>query len=283
MNYADDEVKWRLFQQSRGLASKINDPIWTVFELILRFIHVPLICNWTSLRFFNNQGDLTLKSNDPIWPGFKLILPFIHVHLICKFQEDPIKTEWGITDGKVKQRLFQQSRGCNSKINDPIWHGFEIIRYFITVHLSICKFQENPIKTECLMLMTKSKAFSAINLASFPKPSGVQPCPPYPQVSGRSNRNWMSYADDKVKQRLFFFFFNNQGDISLGLMIRSCQFLNLFKISAMSTLSASFRKIQSKLQTVLRCCIHFCGTDRFCGTGPMTNSSPVLSYLQFCW
>ena len=57
---------------------------------------------------------------DLIWPGFKLIQDFIHVQLICKFQEDLIKTEWCYANDKVKQTLFQQSRGCNVKINNPI-------------------------------------------------------------------------------------------------------------------------------------------------------------------
>ena len=33
------------------------------------------------------------KINDPIWPIFELVCDFIHVHLICKFQEELIKTE----------------------------------------------------------------------------------------------------------------------------------------------------------------------------------------------
>ena len=48
-------------------------------------------------------------------------------------------------------RLFQQSRGCNSKINDLIWLGIERIREFIYVQVL-----EDPIKTEQVMLMTKS-------------------------------------------------------------------------------------------------------------------------------
>ena len=38
-------------------------------------------------------------------------------------------------DDKVKQILFQQSRGANSKINDPFWSSFEFIPDFIHVHL----------------------------------------------------------------------------------------------------------------------------------------------------
>ena len=156
-------------------------------------------------------------------------------------------------DDKVKQRLFQHSRVPYSKINDPIW----------------------PVFWTCLR---------------------IHPCPPYLQISGRTDQNWMSYADDNAKQRLFqqsrdvtlwlmilscqflnileFIhihlicrfqeelikteclmlttksnrcFFSNQGDITLRLMIPSGPFSILSEISFMSTLSASFKNIRSKL------------------------------------
>ena len=31
------------------------------------------------------------------------------------------------SDDKVKKRLFQQLRECNSKINDPIWSDFKLV------------------------------------------------------------------------------------------------------------------------------------------------------------
>ena len=68
-------------------------------------------------------------------------------------------------DDKVKQIQFQQSRGCNSKINDPIWPILEFIQDFIHVHL-VCKFQEDLIKTEQVMLMT------SISLCKFMEPCG---------------------------------------------------------------------------------------------------------------
>ena len=43
-------------------------------------------------------------------------------------------------------------------------------------------------------------------------------------------------------------FFSNQGDLILRLMIRSGQIFNSSELSSMSMLSASFRKIQSKLK-----------------------------------
>ena len=68
---------------------------------------------------------------------------------------------------KSQTEAFQQSRGRNFKINDPLWPGFELTWNFIHFHF-ICKVQENPIKTE--------------------------------------------YAEDNVKQRLFF---RNQRDVTL--------------------------------------------------------------------
>ena len=48
----------------------------------------------------------------------------------------------------------------NSKINNQTWPGFELIQYSIHVH-PICKFQEDPIKIEPVMLMTvKLRLFS---------------------------------------------------------------------------------------------------------------------------
>ena len=64
-------------------------------------------------------------------------------------------------DDNVTQRLFQQSRECNSKINDLIWPVFELVRDFIHVHLK-CKFQERLIKTEGVMVM-KSIFFSIVS------------------------------------------------------------------------------------------------------------------------
>ena len=62
------------------------------------------------------------------------------------------------------------------------------------------------------------------------------PFPPYLQVSGRSDQNSMSYADD-MSNRIF----SNQGEVTLRFMIRSGQFLNLFEILSVSTLSEGFR------------------------------------------
>ena len=59
-------------------------------------------------------------------------------------------------DDKFKQRRFQQSRGRNSKINEPNWPFFEFVQDFIRVH-SISKFQEVVI-----VMTIQTEAFSAI-------------------------------------------------------------------------------------------------------------------------
>ena len=79
-------------------------------------------------------------------------------------------------------------------------NSFEILSIYL-----ICKFQEDPFKTEWVMLMTKS------------------------------NRG----------------FFSNQGDGILRLKILSGQFSNSTQNSSISTLSATFRKIQSKLNELM--------------------------------
>ena len=50
MSYADDKVKQRLFQQSRGRNYKTNDPIWPFFELVRidgYDNHFPIVSLWS--------------------------------------------------------------------------------------------------------------------------------------------------------------------------------------------------------------------------------------------
>ena len=111
----------------------------------------------------------------------------------------------------IRGFFYQQS--CNSKINDRFWTVFELVRDFI--HFCInSKFQEYPIKTERVIMMTKSnrgffqqlrgcnsKSNGRIwSVFDFPR---FHPCPPYLQVSSRSNQSRTSYTDDKLKQRRF--------------------------------------------------------------------------------
>ena len=114
---------------------------------------------------------------------------------------------------KVKQRFFQQSRGRNSKINDPIRPLFKIVRDFIYVHLS-CKFQVVLIKAEGVMVMTKSirsffqqsrKYNSKINDPIWPDFKLVQEFT-HTHIICKFTEDLIkteSYADDKVKQKFF--------------------------------------------------------------------------------
>ena len=83
---------------------------------------------------------------------------------------------------------------------------FEFIKDFIHVHL-ICKFQDDLIKTEQVMLMIKYNKGFFINQGDVTqktndpiwpgfKLSRFHPCPLYLQVSEGSDQNGTSYADD---------------------------------------------------------------------------------------
>ena len=151
MRYAEDNIKQRLFQQSRGRNSKINNSIGQIsnssqilyMSTLSAFQEDPiktervLLMTKSNKAFFSNQGDITL--NLMIRAGqFSKSWDFTHVHYTCKFQDDPIKTEW-VTLMTKSNRLFQQSRGRNSEINDPISKGFALLPHFMQVHL-ISKF-----------------------------------------------------------------------------------------------------------------------------------------------
>ena len=93
--------------------------------------------------FFSNQGDVT-NTNDLIWPIFIFVLEFIRVHLSCKFQEVLTKTEQVIVMTKPNRGFFS-NQGDVTKINDPIWPVFELVRDLILVHLS-ASFKNIPSK-----------------------------------------------------------------------------------------------------------------------------------------
>ena len=165
----DDKVKQRLFQQSRGCHSKINDQIWPVFDPDWDFIHVPHFCKfqkdlikteWVMLMtksnrgFFSNEGDETLRLMIQPSQFFNLSeISSTVCSLYLQVSGTYVHNWMSYTDEKLKQKLFQQSRGRNSKINNPIWLVFEPAWCFIHVHL-ICKFQERSMKTKRVMVMT---------------------------------------------------------------------------------------------------------------------------------
>ena len=59
---------------------------------------------------------------------------------------------------------------------------------------------------ELFWWQSQTEAFQQSNSASFQTHPKFHLCPPYLQVSGRSDENWMSYTDEKVRD-----FFSNQG------------------------------------------------------------------------
>ena len=60
--YADDKVKTLLFQQLRVQNSKINNPIWPIFELIQDFIHLHL--NLHVSGRLNQKGVIPMKQSN---------------------------------------------------------------------------------------------------------------------------------------------------------------------------------------------------------------------------
>ena len=56
------------------------------------------------------------KINDPIWPVFKLVLDLINVHLSCKLQEIPIKTEQVIVMTKSNRLCFSNQGNVTLKL-----------------------------------------------------------------------------------------------------------------------------------------------------------------------
>ena len=154
-------------------------------------------------------------------------------------------------DDQFKQTLFQQSRGYNS--NDPIWPVFELAWDFVHVHL-ICKFQEHPIKAEWVTLMTKSNRSFFSSQGDITLKINYLIWPVFELVRNfiHVHLKW-KFQEDLIKTEWLMLmtvkqkFFSNQEDVTLRLMIRFGQFSYLSEILSMSSLSASFWNIQSKL------------------------------------
>ena len=98
----------------------------------------------SNIGFYSYQEEVTLKMNNSICPVFDPIRDFNKIHLILQFQEEPIKTEQIMLTTKARHCFFQQIRGRNPKINNPIWPVFKFMRDFIRLH-PICKFQADWI------------------------------------------------------------------------------------------------------------------------------------------
>ena len=97
-------------------------------------------------------------------------------------------------DDKVKQRLFQQPRGCNS-INDPIRPRFHPCPPYLQ--------DTRTIKTEQVTLMTKSNG-GFVRLVFESVRDFIQFQTSNLSISFRKSRSKLeSYADDNDKPRLF--------------------------------------------------------------------------------
>ena len=99
----------------------------------------------------SNRGFCSGNSNDLIWPGFKHTWEFIHVHL---FSESFRKKNWMSYVDKVGG-FFSNQGHVTLRLMIRSGPRFQFIRDFIHVRL-ICMLQEDPNKTEWVMLMTKS-------------------------------------------------------------------------------------------------------------------------------
>ena len=153
----------------------------------------------------------------------------------------------------AKERLFKQSnaRRLNSKING-IWPVFELIWDFIHVHL-ICKFQKHLIKTEWVILITKSFT------------------PKWVIVMTKSIRGVSS----------------NQGNVTLKLIIKSGQILNLSEIFISDHLICKFPEDLIKTERVMLIKKSNRGffrnqgevTLRLIRSGQLSNDHPCPPYL----
>ena len=136
--------------------------ILSIFTLSKNFRNSQLKLNET--HWWQSQTEVlsTIKGTNskidyPIWPVFESFWDFVHVHLIDKFQEDLIKTEWLTMMTKSSRGFFSNQWDA---INVRLWpffffFFFFLFRHIIHVHL-VCKFQEHPLQTEWVRLMTKS-------------------------------------------------------------------------------------------------------------------------------
>ena len=108
---------------------------------------------------------------------------------------------------------------------------------------------------EQVTLMTNpSRGFSAVKRTYFKINDWNWPvclvfprshtCPPYLKISGRSNQNELVTLMTKSNSGCL----GNQGDVTLRWSIETDQYSDLYEISSIYTLSASYRSIQLKLK-----------------------------------
>ena len=127
--------------------------MWPSFKLISYFMPVSFIRMWLKLNglwlgqgFCQNSRASNFKIDSWIWPNFWTVQDIMPVLFICKFHNDLIKTKHTVWH-KDKYRLFWHSRASYSNINILIWPEFKLVPDF-TPALIICKFNDDPMKTE---------------------------------------------------------------------------------------------------------------------------------------
>ena len=104
---------------------------------------------------FQHSRASNIKVNTLIWPKFKLIWEFMAVLATWKFDEDPIKLKGTIDQTMSNMGFFDSQGQVTPKWKSLIWTKFELIQEFMAV-LVTCKFDEDPIKTECTINRTRS-------------------------------------------------------------------------------------------------------------------------------
>ena len=108
--------------------------------------------------FFNNQGDVTLGIMIQSGQFLKTSEISSMSNLFASFRKTQSKLN-KLTDDKIKQRLFQKSRGCNSKINEVL----KILRIqpsqpYIT---KTCLYNSDPLKPHFYIV---KQGFTGVNI-----------------------------------------------------------------------------------------------------------------------
>ena len=172
------------------------------------------LCRWQGRnRRFLQSGGCNSKINNLIWTVFEFIQNFIHVHLTCKFQEDPIKTEWVMLMIRSNKGFFnnQGNVSLSAIIRSGRVSNSSEIPSMPTYPANFRKIR-SKLKDLCYVKVKQRPFFSAISGRNSKITeliwSGFEFIRefihiPLICVSGRSDQNWRSYANDKVKQRLF--------------------------------------------------------------------------------
>ena len=200
--------------------------------------------------------------------------------LTASFIKDPFKIE-RVMVMTNSNRGFSAIKERNSKNNELIWPGFDLIRDYIHIHF-ICNYQEDLIRMELVMLKKKSNRGIFSYQGNVTLKLMIRSGEFFYFVRGFIHVAlfWMSYANNNVKHRDLF---SNQGDVILRLIIRSGQVLNSSEILSMSTFvqvcaSASFRKIWEWVMLMTKS-----SRDFFSNQGDVTLRLMVWQCFELTW